>query len=44
MIDGEDNIVGKNEYGYVALDKNGAELSKYVNGELDLKYYNDIFN
>lgn len=43
MIDGEDNIIGKNEYGYVALDKNGAELSKYVNGELDLKYYNENY-
>ena len=43
MIDGMSNIVAKNATGYVVLDKNGAEVSKYVSGDLDVKYYNDYF-
>ena len=42
-IDGMNNVLAKNATGYVVLDKNGAELSKYVNGEVKAKYYNDYF-
>ena len=39
-IDGMTKVLAKNASGYIVLDMNGAELSKYVNGDLNIKYYN----
>jgi hypothetical protein len=38
-----DNLIALTDKGYVAVDKNGAEVSKYVDSKLELKYYNDTY-
>lgn len=42
-VSGTDNVVVKKSKGYVVINKNEAELSKYIESELIIKYYNDDF-
>lgn len=43
MLPEMDNLIALTDKGYVAVDKNGAEVSKYVDSKLELKYYNDTY-
>ena len=43
MIDGDDNLVGKNARGYVLINKIGKEMSTPIPETGDLKYYDSYY-